>query len=330
MKESTSSEDRWAAIVAREARGEALTREEDELRRRFEEEHPEAADERGLWEGLGRLGDARGDEAEMSDEAMLANVLAKHRSAPVRARAKPLLRRGVAGAFAGLSLAAALVLAVAAELVGPFGSPPAEEKPPEQIEDPRGPEKKGFVGAQGGPVDAAEDAGVDAAVSVEEAASEEAAAAPDVAHPSLRPEDSRRGEAPSKEGRPSGAHAAESADDLLKSAQVHLGEGRTASAIEAYKRLLARYPGSVEARVALVSLGQLSLGGGDAAGALAYFDRYLAGSGPLGMEARYGRIQALRRLGRTGDELAAIDDFLARYPDSVHAPRLRARQGANP
>jgi tetratricopeptide (TPR) repeat protein len=185
-------------------------------------------------------------------------------------------------------------------------------------------------------MDVAEDAGADAAVSPEEATlgeASEASEAPDSSNslnPSnvtslLRPEDSRRGEAPARDGR-----GAESADDLLKTAQVHLGEGRTASAIEAYKRLLARYPGSVEARVALVSLGQLSLGGGDAAGALNYFDRYLSGSGPLGMEARLGRIQALRRLGRTGDELAAIQDFLARYPDSVHAPRLRARLSAPP
>jgi hypothetical protein len=48
------------------------------------------------------------------------------------------------------------------------------------------------------------------------------------------------------------------------------------------------------------------------------------------MEARLGRIQALRRLGRTGDELAAIRDFLARYPDSVHAPRLQNRLDATP
>jgi tetratricopeptide (TPR) repeat protein len=325
--DSTSDEDRWAALVAREARGEELTPEEDELRRRFEEEHPEAAAERGLWEGLGGLGDPRDGVAEMSDAAMLERVLAKHREASPPARARPLLRRGVAGAFAGVALAAALVLAVAAELVGPFGKSAPER--PDQIEETPAPKGHAAPPLQG-PADAVIDAGADAAVTLEEAREEAEAtttAPPDLAAP-LRPADSRQRDSSFRDLR--GAPAPESADDLLKSAQVHLGEGRTSSAISAYKQLLARYPGSVEARVALVSLGQLSLGGGDAAGALTYFDRYLAGSGPLGMEARLGRIQALRRLGRTGDELAAIHDFLARYPDSVHAPRLRSRLDANP
>lgn len=320
--ESTSNEDRWVSLVAREARGEELTCDEDDFRRCFEEEHPEALDERGLWGELGALGDPRGGEPEMSDEAMLDRVLAKRHAtpAPVRARSKPLLRRSVAGGFAAVVLAAALVLAIAAELVGPFGSSePKNEERLDAIEEAPLPRPKGYAPPPS-PAFVAEDAGIDAVESAEEAA-------PDLSH-SPRPEGSRRAEAPSNEARV--APLPESADDLLKRAQVHLGEGRTASAIEAYKRLLARYPGSVEARVALVSLGQLSLGGGDAAGALNYFNQYLAGSGPLGMEARLGRIQALRRLGRTGDELAAIHDFLARYPDSVHAPRLRARAEAPP
>jgi hypothetical protein len=321
--ESTSNEDRWAALVAREARGEELTGEEDELRRRFEEEHPEASDERGLWGELGALGDPRDGDPAMSDAAMLERVLAAHRAAPpARARSKPLLRHRVAGAFAGFAIASALVLAIAAELVGPFGSPKVDEEKRDRTEEAPAPQGL-VVPPPQAPLDTAVDAGVDAAISPEEATG--ASASPDLSR-SLRPEDSRPGEAPSKDGRA----APESADDLLKWAQVHLGEGRTASAMDAYKRLLARYPGSVEARVALVSLGQLSLGGGDAAGALNYFDRYLAGAGPLGMEARLGRIQALRRLGRTGDELAAIRDFLARYPDSVHAPRLQNRLDATP
>lgn len=322
MRASTTDEDRWAALVSREARGETLTCEEDDFRRRFEDRHPETSGERGLWEALGALGDPRGGEAEMSDEAMLERVLSSHRAAFVRPRSKPLLRRSVAGGFAAIALAAALVLAVAAELVGPFGSPaPGEDKKLDGIEEAP---KNHALPPPPLDVDVAvdADAGVDAAEAREDAQEAESPLN------SLEPGEPKRIEAPSKEGR--GNPASESADDLLKSAQIHLGEGRTASAIEAYKKLLARYPGSVEARVALVSLGQLSLGGGDAAGALRYFERYLAGSGPLGMEARLGRIQALRRLGRTGDELAAIHDFLARHPDSVHAPRLRSRIEAPP
>lgn len=334
--ETTSGEDRWAALVARQARGEELSKDEAEQVARFEAENPEVAGERGLWEGLGALGDPREGEPEMSDAAMLERVLSQHRAAeippPARPRARPLVRRGVAGAFAGIALAAALVLAIAAELVSSNKPPPPpeDESSGQNIEAPA-PHPRGLTGQN--PADVEVDAGADAAVAPDPAPSEAAAAATTTElDPSraLRPDDAKHAAAPSRDGHPAGAPAPESADALLKSAQVHLGEGNRAGAIDAYNRLLARYPGSVEARVALVSLGQLSLGGGDAAAALSYFDRYLAGAGPLGMEARYGRIQALRRLGRAGDELAAIQDFLTRYPESVHAPRLRARLEAVP
>ncbi|AUX37106.1 MULTISPECIES: tol-pal system YbgF family protein [Sorangium] len=113
---------------------------------------------------------------------------------------------------------------------------------------------------------------------------------------------------------------------LLLRAQARLGEGKTAEASAAYRALLAQHPSSPEARAALVSLGQIALRQGKPAEALGHFERYLAGpGGPLAAEARVGRAQCLRRLGRTADERAAIADFLSRHGQSVHAPRLRAR-----
>ena len=46
---------------------------------------------------------------------------------------------------------------------------------------------------------------------------------------------------------------------------------------------------------------------GDPKGALAPLNAYLKRGGPIAVEARAARIEALRRLNRTGDEMAAID-----------------------
>ncbi|WP_233560988.1 tetratricopeptide repeat protein, partial [Sorangium cellulosum] len=126
--------------------------------------------------------------------------------------------------------------------------------------------------------------------------------------------------------RPRAEEPAMSAEALLLRAQSRLAQGKSAEASAAYRDLLAQHPSSPEARAALVSLGQLALHQGKTAAALGHFERYLAGGGgSLAAEARVGRIQCLRRLGRTADERAAIADFLARHGASVHAPRLRAR-----
>ena len=55
------------------------------------------------------------------------------------------------------------------------------------------------------------------------------------------------------------------------------------------------------------------------------FDAYLRSGGGLVQEARYGRIRALRKLGRASEERAAIARFIADYPKSVQAASLRAR-----
>ena len=89
---------------------------------------------------------------------------------------------------------------------------------------------------------------------------------------------------------------------------------------------MTAHPKSAEAHAALLSLAELQLGPlGDAAGALRSYDAYLRSGGGLSQEARYGRIQALGRLGRGAEERAAIEEFVRTYPSSVQARALRAR-----
>jgi TolA-binding protein len=113
------------------------------------------------------------------------------------------------------------------------------------------------------------------------------------------------------------------ADELLAAAQQALAEGESTTAIERYQTLIAEYPDSNAAQIGSVSLGRLLLRQGRASEALAAFDRYLATDAKtLIEEARYGRIRALRELGRSAEVDQAIDDFLAAHPGSIHRERL--------
>lgn len=118
--------------------------------------------------------------------------------------------------------------------------------------------------------------------------------------------------------------AAPTAAELLERARELRVRGRYQEANNAYQRLLQEHSASPEARVALVSRGELQLSQlADAAAALRSFDAYLRAGGALRQEASYGRIRALRRLGRVNDAQAATEAFLSAYPRSAQAATLR-------
>jgi outer membrane protein assembly factor BamD (BamD/ComL family) len=119
--------------------------------------------------------------------------------------------------------------------------------------------------------------------------------------------------------------AAPSAGELLRRGRQLRAEGKPGAAARAYRKLRGTHPGSAEARVALVSLGQLQRTAlGQPRAALRSFDSYLEQSGgALRQEAELGRIRALRDLGHDDRARGATKRFLRRYPDSPHAQRLR-------
>jgi tetratricopeptide (TPR) repeat protein len=320
-----TEDDRFAALVAAEARGEPVSAGDSAFRRRYQESHPDAATEAELWSDLGALGAAAPPVtgAGMSDAELLARVLqsagdpASPQTAPESRRKGPpnLRRRGVAVTFAAVALAATLMVAFAAELrdrlapqaaippvAGTDAAPSVEPSPPPPPVQPEesppsiapAPHSRWEVPPDPRP------------------STPPAPPAPPSAHPETKPSEPR----------------AASADELLRRAQDDLGAGRTTEAVDAYRELVARYPASAEARAALISLGRLALDQGHAEEALGHLDRYLRNPGPLDEEARYWRIEALRRLGKASAEAAAIEEFLGRHPASVHAERLRARAEA--
>jgi FecR protein/PEGA domain len=115
----------------------------------------------------------------------------------------------------------------------------------------------------------------------------------------------------------------ESPAALLSTAQAARAHGDPAAAARAYRALLAAHPKSAEASAATLSLADLELARGADESALDLFDRYLAGAGPLALEARYGRIRALTRLGRRAEADAARAAFLHDYAGSPQADALR-------
>jgi|GEM_PF-1939628 len=111
---------------------------------------------------------------------------------------------------------------------------------------------------------------------------------------------------------------------LLARAQSLRSASRYHECALAYRKLIARYPRSDEARVSLVSLGELELSElAQPRQALRDFEDYLRKDGPLAREARFGQIRALRMLSRSTEEKEAITAFLRDYPRSVQAESLR-------
>ena len=118
------------------------------------------------------------------------------------------------------------------------------------------------------------------------------------------------------------------ASALFDSANAARRDGDTASALARYDALDRQFPQTAEARLAKATTGKLLLDRGDAAGALARFDAYLAsGASELREEAMAGRATALERLGRGDDEVRAWAALLAAYPGTPYAVHAKTRVG---
>jgi len=124
------------------------------------------------------------------------------------------------------------------------------------------------------------------------------------------------------------APAPSTASALFDSANAARRDGDTATALARYDALDKQFPQTAEARVAKATTGKLLLDRGDAAGALARFDAYLAsGANELREEAMAGRATALERLGRSDDEVRAWAALLAAYPGTPYAVHAKTRVG---
>lgn len=138
------------------------------------------------------------------------------------------------------------------------------------------------------------------------------------------------------EGKAADARAVESlgaqpsVKDELAHARALRARGQFKQAAAVYRSIHSRSPQSEGGRAALMSLASLQLSAlGDPRGALASFESYLAaGRGPLRQQAEYGRIRALRQLGRTAQELEAVEQFVARYPKAPETRLLKEQAGA--
>ncbi len=123
-----------------------------------------------------------------------------------------------------------------------------------------------------------------------------------------------------------GARKTPSAKQLAEAAQRNRMARDYEETARLYRELLERYPDSPEAANVPVRLGDLLASTGDHQGALAAYELYLdRGAKQLAPEAEYGRIQALRALGRKADERAAIEAFVHARPDDYRSIELEAR-----
>jgi hypothetical protein len=130
----------------------------------------------------------------------------------------------------------------------------------------------------------------------------------------------------SASAKPSDTSKAPSAKQLAEAAQRERAAKHYDETAKLYRELLRRYPDSPEAANVPVRLGDLLASTGDHQGALEAYERYLErGSKQLLPEAEYGRILALRALGREADERAAIEAFVTARPEDYRSAELQTR-----
>jgi TolA-binding protein len=131
--------------------------------------------------------------------------------------------------------------------------------------------------------------------------------------------------------RPGGAKAAPSdgPEELFARANQLRRSGRDSESMALYRELQRAFPESREAKLSQATLARLLLEHGQASEALSGFDSYLK-SGDTGVmteDALVGRAMALMKLNQRDQERATWQNLLARFPNSIHASRARARLG---
>ena len=130
---------------------------------------------------------------------------------------------------------------------------------------------------------------------------------------------------------PAAAPVPTTASGLFESANTARRSGDTVTALARYDALESQFPSTREAHVAKATTGKLLLDRGDAVGALARLDAYLAsGAAELREEAMAGRATALERLGRGDEEARAWEALVATYPGTPYGTHARARIAASP
>jgi TolA-binding protein len=112
------------------------------------------------------------------------------------------------------------------------------------------------------------------------------------------------------------------AASLFAEANAVRRSGEIRAAIGLYQSLRRRFPESSQALLSAVSVGDLLLGEGEAAGAVTAYGAYLRGSpdGALTEEALFGRARGLRMLGRDVEERQTWEQLLRRFPRSAYQP----------
>ncbi len=140
-------------------------------------------------------------------------------------------------------------------------------------------------------------------------------------------EPTRRESHPSPDGTATDS-GSPSPEALLASAARLRRQARWSEAATLYQELIQAYPNRTESKLALVSLGELSLERmNDPASAARWYARYQKESpnGPLFQEAMFGEIQSLERLGDRVLEQRLLKTFLDRFPKAVQAKAAKRR-----
>jgi hypothetical protein len=148
---------------------------------------------------------------------------------------------------------------------------------------------------------------------------------PVVVQKSEEPPEVVKPEAPAPSAAPAPQRQGPSAAELFRAANLARMEGENARAIDLSRQLEDRYPTSAEAKTTHLSLGMLLLQSDRAAEALRELKLAHDVGGATVPDALWGEAQALRRLGRSSDERAALDELLTAYPQSAYAGAAKKR-----